>query len=37
MNHQIEKLHCLIQYYEAMGAWGMANDLRKILNSMIGK
>ena len=34
MNSRIEKLHALIQQFEAMGAWGMAVHLRLILADM---
>jgi len=29
-----QRLHNTIQYFEAIGAWGMAEHLRKILLSM---
>lgn len=34
MSIDIVRLHGLIQYYRAINAWGMAQDLEKILISM---
>lgn len=31
MSPSVMRLHASIQYYEALGAWGMAQELRKIL------
>lgn len=35
MTKEIERLHAMIQRLEAMGAWGMAENLRKVLAGMI--
>jgi len=34
MSESVERLHTMIQRLEAMGAWGMAENLRKILRGM---
>lgn len=35
MEKDIVRLHGLIQYYESIGAWGLAQALRKVLTTMI--
>jgi hypothetical protein len=35
MEKDIVRLHGLIQYYESIGAWGLAQALRKILTTTI--
>jgi len=34
MSDSVERLHAMIQRLEAMGAWGMAENLRKILRGL---
>lgn len=34
MTPEVERLHAMIQRLEAIGAWGLAENLRRVLRGM---